>query len=118
MKNRFRIAIALFAIALSLGFMTESAAQRVLGGYQSVATDDPEVVSAAEFAVSHQAEKEDTSISLSSIEKAERQTVAGANYRICMKVEMGDETKDVRVVVNKNLEGEYSLTSWSEADCS
>jgi hypothetical protein len=83
------------------------------------------VQAAAEFAVSEQKKKQDDSpLSLVSIEHAERQVVAGTNYRLCLKVKQADETdagedaQDVKVVVFKNLKQEYSLKSWDEENCS
>jgi hypothetical protein len=54
---------------------------------------------------------------------AESQTVAGINYRLCLKVgyhkedDDVDTTEFVRTVVYRNLQKEYSLTSWAQEDC-
>ena len=66
---------------------------------------------------------QEVKISLESIEKAESQTVAGINYRICIKVSStnadGEKSDSVivQVVVFRNLQGEYALTSWSDEEC-
>lgn len=108
-----------FIVVAGLGLALSSAAvaQRVLGGYKDAPVDDPEVVAAAEAAVSEQGQKQEAPISLVSVEKAERQVVAGTNFRMCLKVEIDDETQDVKVVVFRSLQKEYSLKSWEEASC-
>ena len=93
-------------------------AQGILGGYKEVARDAEGVEAAADFAVKTQAQKQDVSMSLVSIERAEKQTVAGVNFRLCLKVAIDDETQDIKVVVYRNLKQEYSLTSWTQESCS
>jgi hypothetical protein len=51
-------------------------------------------------------------IFVDSIKSAEVQVVAGLNYRLSMRVIVYDKPQDVRAVVYKNLEQEYSLSSW------
>jgi hypothetical protein len=102
----------LLAIMLSLGMM--AFAQIKTGGYKSVATNDERVVAAADFAVSNRAENhpEQEDLSLESVKKAEMQTVAGVNFKLCLSVSIEDETQLVRVLVYQNLKQEYSLKSW------
>ena len=60
---------------------------------------------------------------LISVEHAERQSAAGSNFRMCLKVgyhkedDDVDTTEFVRTVVYRNLQKEYSLTSWTQEDC-
>jgi Aspartic acid proteinase inhibitor len=119
--------IVLVALGVAFGCSIISLGQGrpIVGGYKEVATDDPEVQAAAEFAVSEQKKKQgDDPLSLVSIEHAERQVVAGMNYRLCLKVKAADEddagveAQDVKVVVFKSLKQEYSLKSWTEENCS
>ena len=111
--------VAAFLIA---GTVMAASAQR-LGGYQSVAKDDEDVAAAAEFAVKEQSHKQEMTYKLVSVEKAERQTVAGTNFRLCLKVgyhkqdDDMDTTEFVKVVVFRNLQQEFSLTSWAQEDC-
>src|SRR5947209_12442350 len=90
----------------------------IVGGYSETPTDSAEVQEAAGFAVGAAAKKQDTEIKLLSVEHAERQVVAGMNYRMCLKVEVEDKannvdvTQEVKVVVYRNLKKEFSLTSW------
>ena len=50
--------------------------------------------------------------------------MAGINYRLCLKVsyqkqgEDAETTEFVKVVVFRSLQKEYSLTSWTEEECS
>ena len=122
MKKSSQVLMVLVALGIALGCATAGLAQRV-GGYKKVATDDPGVQAAAEFAVGAQKEKQDGPLSLVAIKQAERQTVAGVNYRLCLEVEAADETdagvesQDVQAVVYRNLQNEHRLMSWQEAEC-
>jgi hypothetical protein len=127
MKKSLQVVIVLVALGVVLGSVIISFGQGrpIVGGYKEVATDDPEVQAAAEFAVSEQKKKQDDdALSLVSIEHAERQVVAGTNFRLCLKVaaggdsDEGAEPQNVKVVVFKNLKQEYSLKSWDEENCS
>jgi hypothetical protein len=116
----FMIALGVF---LSYGIMAQAQGRPMLGGYKEVSTDDAQVQAAADFAVKAQGEKDEASIKLVSIEHAESQVVAGTNYRLCLKVEVENKddgteaTQEVQVVVFRNLQRVYSLTSWQAAEC-
>ena len=94
------------------------------GGYREIDTADEGAAAAAEFAIKDQSEKKELTYKLVSVAKAETQTVAGINYRLCLKVsyqkqgEDAETTEFVQVVVFRSLQKEYSLTSWSEEACS
>lgn len=117
MKKYFLFLLIIFMASVSIY------SQRVLGGYKSAAIDDEGVTSAADFAVQKKSDDVETPVLLESIAKAESQTVAGVNYRLCLWVysnnEDGekDESYTVQVVVNRNLQGNFSLTSWTETKC-
>jgi hypothetical protein len=119
-KRKYALLI-LFALAVGLNGMATSA-QR-LGGYREIDKADEGAATAAEFAVKAESEKKEMSYKLVSIEHAESQTVAGINYRLCLKVgyhkqdDDVDATEFVRVVVYRNLQNQYSLTSWTEENC-
>jgi hypothetical protein len=95
-----------------------------VGGYKPAPTDDSDVLEAAEHALSERGEKEGVSLKLVSVERAEKQVVAGINYRLCLKVaadgedDDSGETQDVKVMVHRSLQKEYSLKSWEVAECS
>lgn len=112
MKKYLISSAMILAVTLSSGMIAFS--QIKTGGYKSVSTDDVRVVAAADFAVGNRVENntEQEGLSLDSIEKAEMQTVAGINFRLCLSVSIEDETQLVRAVVYQNPKQEYSLKSW------
>ena len=118
-KGRF--VVVLFVLAIALGTIAASA-QR-LGGYREIDKSDEGAAAAAEFAVKAESESKEMTYKLVSIEHAESQVVAGTNYRLCLKVgyhkqdDDVDTTEFVRVVVNRNLQNQHSLTSWTEENC-
>lgn len=128
-KPRFsnrRIVSTLFFVALVFTCAVVASAQErpILGGYKAAKVDNPEVVAAAEWAVGEQGRKQEMTVSLVSIERAETQVVARSkNFRLCLKVMFKAEGEDedveqmVKVVVNTNLQQESSLTSWAEEEC-
>jgi len=122
MKKSLCVVTMLVVLGVTFGCAMVGLAQTrpIVGGYKVVATDDQEVVAAAEFAVGEQGRKQESTITLVSIEKAERQVVAGTNYRLCLKVSSGDdaeETQEIKVVVFRSLQKQYSLKSWEEESC-
>jgi cystatin-like protein len=123
MKSNLRFVVILAALGLILGGVIAVSGQRILGGYSPVANDNAEVVAAADFAVEEQSKKQEMTYKLVSIEKAERQSAAGSNFRMCLKVgyhkedDDVDATEFVKVVVHRNLQQEHSLTSWVQENC-
>jgi len=123
MKRYLRVITILAALSIVLGGAGLVSAQRILGGYQPVARDNAEVVEAAEFAVKEQSRKQEITYKLIDVEKAERQSASGSNFRVCLKVgyhkedDDVDTTEFVKAVIHKNLQQEYSLTSWAQENC-
>src|SRR5262252_4621258 len=121
MNPKLHLPLALIVLILALGTAMVSA-QR-LGGYREIDKADEGVTAAADFAVKAESEKKEMTYKLVSIEHAESQTVAGINYRLCLKIgyhkqdDDVDTTEFVRVVVNRSLQNQYSLTSWTEENC-
>lgn len=89
---------------------------QIVGGYSEVSKTDKTVVATAIFAVKTQVKK-DVSLKLISIERAERQVVAGANYRLCMAVNSKNKRREATAVVYQNLQNKFSLTSWTAGKC-
>ena len=127
MKKSLQLGLILIALGIASGSVIVSTAQQrppMVGGYKKIATNAPEVVSAAEFAVREQARKGGSSLRLISVEAAESQLVQGVNYRLCLQVEIEDEvnnvivTQSAKVIVYRDLKKKYSLSKWEEADCS
>jgi hypothetical protein len=119
MRNILMAALLLVAFGVTFGAPRAGAVGQgpMVGGFRAVAVDDPEVTAAADFAAEAQSRKEDTTINLLAVVSAERQTVAGANYRLCLEVEGEGGAQYVRALVFKSLKREYQLKSWQAADC-
>ena len=121
MNKRMYALLVLLLLAIGLDGVGASA-QRT-GGYREIDKSDEGAAAAAEVAVKSESEKKEMTYKLVSIEHAESQVVAGTNYRLCLKVgyrkqdDDVDTTEFVRVVVNRNLQNQYSLTSWTEENC-
>jgi len=120
MKKKLQITMMFAAFAVVFACVTAASAQKV-GGYKSVAVDDAGGVAAAEFAVADHSEKNEVSLEVVSIQKAERQIVAGTNYRLCIEVKVveegNDDTQFVEVVVYQDLKKVYKLTGWKPDAC-
>lgn len=104
-------ALSLLA-ALSVGIATASD-QAICGGYSLTAASDRDVLSAAQFAVREASKQEKKTIKLVAISQAEKQIVAGVNYRMILIVSSGVLNRTVRAVVYQNLDSKYSLSQWS-----
>lgn len=88
-----------------------------LGGYTSIDPADPEVRSAVEYAMSERTSRTGTAVTLRRVVRAERQVVAGLNYRLCLEVAVADKPEEVRALVFRNLQQQFSLTQWSSGGC-
>jgi hypothetical protein len=112
-----RVLALLPAFVLLTAFAGVSAAQQApaVGTYQEVSKDDPEVVAAARFAVAEENRRERARVSLVSVNRAERQVVAGFNYRLRLSVMAGGARREVSAVVYRNLKDAYALTAWESS---
>lgn len=123
MKKNLRLFLIFASFGIVFTSSTAVFSQIKTGGYKVVAIDDEGVTATANFAVEKKSEEQEIKISLESIEKAESQTVAGINYRLCLKVSATNaegaksESISIQVVVFRNLQNEYSLKSWVDEDC-
>ena len=122
MKRKLGLAATMLAGVIAVGFVFAASAQKT-GGYREIDKADEGAVAAADVAVKAESAKKEMTYKLVSIEHAETQVVAGINYRLCLKVgyhkqdDDVDTTEFVRVVVYRNLQNQYSLTSWTEENC-
>ena len=118
MNKSLIIAVLLTAIGLlSIGGQL-SQAQMVVGNFRQIATTDKTVVAAANFAVQTRRETvKDVSLELTAIESAERQVVAGSNYRLCLSLQSNRKSQQATATVYLNLQNEFSLSSWSADKC-
>lgn len=111
-----RICLPIFALILvSPAFAADAPAKTsrpgLAGGY-SPAEIDSDVRTVAEFAVKTQAESTGRPLRLIKILKAERQVVAGLNYRLEIVIADGSKRLKAGAVVWKKLDGSLALTSW------
>lgn len=120
MKNKLMrmIILSVALIAIPGGARVLSAQQEpIAGGYSEAPQTDRDVISAAQFAAAEESRRKRVRVTLVSIEHAERQVVAGLNYRLCLKIKIKGKTHNVTAVVYQNLKQKYSLTSWAEDGC-
>ena len=113
--------VALVTAALCAIFITAAAAAGrqeipMAGGYSEAAADDPEVVKAARFAVGEQSRRGGGPVTLVAVRRAERQVVAGLNYRLRLAVRAGGSERDATAVVYQNVKNAYSLSDWKWSD--
>ena len=123
MKSNLQKTFASAALCLIFGGAVF--AQIKTGGYKIISVDAAEVEKAANFAVDAKSYELQQEISLENIFKAERQTVAGTNYRLCLEIyaPSEDENEDgftiyIQTIIFRNLKGAYKITTWEESDCS
>ena len=96
--------------------LTTAVAMAQVGGWSKAEIDDPEVVAAAKFALGETQKTTDRKLTLTKIVSAKQQLVAGMNYAVTIQVTAGGDKpvrREAESVVYKNLDDEYSLTSWS-----
>ena len=116
MKNMLK----LFSITAAFGFLfmlSTNASGQVAGGYKTIDTTDEGVTAAADFARQTQAEKTNQDLEIVRVAKAERQVVAGINYRMCLVISDGENQYTVTTVVYVDLKQNKKLTSWAKAAC-
>ncbi|MBU3672981.1 MAG: hypothetical protein FGM43_10560 [Sinobacteraceae bacterium] len=82
------------------------------GAYQVAASIGPDDRAAATIAVRDRALQERTTLRLVAIERVDRQVVAGLNFRLRLRVELGGQPRMAEAVVYRNLQGQHQLMSW------
>lgn len=117
MKSNIKLAVVL-AVIFGCAAAVQAQAPPRTGGYREIAKNDAGAVAAANFAITAQSAKTGNTFELHEIIKAERQVVAGTNYKLCMQVSAdGDEAFFVQAVVYVDLKRNSKLTSWADSDC-
>jgi endo-1,4-beta-D-glucanase Y len=113
-KMKSLMSIIVFAVFF-FAFGCISVQTQVVGGYSKITVDDKEVAAATNFAIKKQESILDTGtkITLVEISNAVKQVVEGMNYKMLLKVKIGNKEEIVEVVVWKKLSGEYELSSWN-----
>ena len=121
MKINLRKIFVLAAFCMMIAGAVSVSGQIKTGGYRSVSVNDEGVKDAADFALEIKAEELDEELSLEAIMKAETQTVAGTNYRLCLRLFVPGKEADtdgvtlyIKTVVFKSLNNEYSIKTWNE----
>ena len=108
------------ALSAVFGSASNAFAQKSVGGYKTVSVTNAAVVEAADVAVAaHNAEEEEIAYKLVAVKTAERQTVQGTNFRLCLQIVAEDAEFDtdyqyVRAVIFRTLEGDFDLKSWTD----
>lgn len=112
-----RVLALLSALVLLTALAAASSAQQAptVGAYQEVSKGEPDVLAAARFAVAEEGRREGAHLSLVSVNRAERQVVAGLNYRLHLSVKTRGEVREVTAVVYRDLKDASTLTSWEGA---
>ena len=114
----FRLSVFVFAFLLIAAFAAKTPAQQIAGGYSSADVKSADVKAAAVFAVAKEAKKDRRKLRLVSVAEAEKQVVAGLNYKVCLKVRDGKKTRTATAVVYQNLKQKLSLSDWNWDKCS
>jgi len=114
-SNPFFTKLILVPVLLPALAWVGFAEENVPGGYSAIALTE-DVKTAAEFAVQEQSKREAAPVKLNNIFKAEKQIVAGVNYRLDILVKEGRAVRGAKVVVFRDLKSHYKLTSWKWLD--
>ena len=85
---------------------------QVPGGFSKLKPDEETKV-AANFAVGEISKKLNQPLALKGIVSAERQVVAGWNYRLELNLTKNNQPYRVRAIVWCRLDGTMELTSWN-----
>lgn len=111
--QRLLILLALAGCAaFNCGCSSDPASSGLVGAYRDQTTSNPEVVGAAQFAVTTQSGVAGTEIALVRIASAETQVVAGVNYRMLLSVRINGKEESAQAIVWQKLNGEYQLITW------
>lgn len=105
------VTVALLIVVGCKSSAPEQPNYKPVGSYNAAPTDDG-VRAAADAAVG--AAFPDGKAQLVRIDKAERQVVAGFNYRMTMVVRHNGEERTYATVVWRKLDGTHDVASWSE----
>jgi hypothetical protein len=113
-------ALAVFALAGCMSTPSVAAPPMMVGGYAPTEVTNPNVINAANFAVSSEQQtltqvfNRPVSIKLLRIDQATQQVVAGINYKMQLSLIINGEQKQATAVVYLGLgaHGEMELKSW------
>lgn len=121
-----RIVVLVGSLLAMLGTVVTSPAQTITGGFAKSSVTEKEVQDAAAYAIEAQAKTmhgqrdgRSTKLELIKILAAEKQVVAGMNYRLKLQVKVNGKDKLADAVVwwqAWRKPNPYELTSWKWAD--
>lgn len=119
MKKNLKILLTCAVFVVVFGCAADGCAQRSGGGYKAVSVSNAAVVEAADVAVTAHNSGGEIVYKLVAVKSAERQTVQGTNYRLCLQIiaedaELENDYDYVRTVIFRNLQGEFELKTWTE----
>jgi hypothetical protein len=122
MKKFLRALSILSAFCVIFPVAPSVLGQTRAGAYKDVPVSDAAVKAAANFAVETKAAQTEWLLQLEEVLKAERQTAAGTNYRLCLLVTSQNEDEEeitlyIKTVVHRSPKGVMKITSWVEEDC-
>lgn len=118
MKTQGKVTLLLFVLSLIAALaVTGLRAQPPLGSYRTIGVKEKEVASAAKYAVEEEQKRSGKRYSLVKVLRAERQIVAGRNYKLCLAVKGESLEKTAQAVVYQDLQQQYALQSWEEKAC-
>ena len=89
-----------------------TSAPAMTGAYAGAETSDPEVFACANFALESRQTK--GTLKLVTIISAEKQVVAGMNYKLKLSITDKGTPKTVNVVVWSKLDGTKEVTEWRD----
>ena len=116
MRKGLLIALAAAVLGVLLVPAAASAGRQdvpAAGGYSEAGANDRDVLAAARFAVAEEARRRGRPLSLLAVTRAEKQVVAGLNYRLRLSVRDGRADRQAVAVVYQNLQNAYSLSEWN-----
>jgi len=87
------------------------------GGYVAVDPYDPGVQQAAAFAVALWSARSPEPLMLRAINRAQRQVFDGANYKLCLDVDVAQSRQYVQTVVFRDSAQTLHLTQWLADGC-
>jgi hypothetical protein len=111
-KGRIEVFSLLFLLLTNTACLTANGVPRNLAGGYAPAELSGEVKAAADFAVTEQSKRELVPLKLMRISGAERQIVAGTNYRFILIADRSGLARQARVEVFRDLKSHFWLKSW------
>lgn len=124
MKKTYRSAMLAAAFALIIAFSGSMSAQTtppMVGGYKTMAVDNPQIIEAANFAMNAIAKSEEMEMELKKIHTAQYQAGQFFNFKMLYQVVYFDGGEEYELCltshVNRSIKKEFKLVSWDSTEC-